>query len=61
MEKLFRFYIYGAGRSAVNRYEKLVSVIIDLFPMELIGFIDKDERKRGETLFGRPIFTPDIL
>ena len=49
--------VYGAGSAG----RQLVSALDNSYEMQVVGFLDDDDRLPGHSLNGQPIFSPDDL
>lgn len=52
-----RVLIYGAGRTG----RQLAAAMANSFEMQVVGFLDDDERLSGNVLNGQPIYNPNDL
>ncbi len=52
-----RALIYGAGSTGMQ----LASALSNSFEMQMVGFLDDDDRLHGHVLNGQPIFSPSDL
>ena len=51
-----KVYIWGSGSMGQNLFK-----VLNKYNLEIVGFVDSDKKKWGQTIEGRTIFPPNVL